>query len=436
MALEHMARAGEEGTRAASARTPPAGPIGLYVHVPFCQTKCPYCDFNTYARIERLMPGYTDALCAELGLWGEALGRPAVRTVFFGGGTPSYLPVELLGRILGAVGAAFAVEEGAEVTVEANPGDLDLASLGALRALGVDRLSIGVQSFDDHFLRALGRRHSAAQAEEAYRLARRAGFRRVNLDLMFGLPEQSLEDWAATLERALALAPPHLSLYCLTLEPGTPLERWVREGRVPQPDPDLAAELYALAEERLEAAGYHHYEISNWALPGEECRHNLIYWRNEAYLGVGAGAHSSLGGYRFHDTLSPRSYIERVRRWAAVGARRLETLDAATLAGLGPVEGVEAISRDLEMAETVFLGLRLLDGLELEVFRRRFGVGLRERYGPQVAELEELGLLEEVPPGGHGAAPAAGTGCPSGGVLRLTRRGHLLANQVFLRFLE
>ena len=397
---------------------PIVDPIGLYLHIPFCKTKCPYCDFNTFARIEQLMPGYTDALSTELRLWGDTLGRPTVRTVFFGGGTPSYLPIEMLERILTAMHEAFPLAPDAEVTAEANPGDLRLEGLRALRGLGVNRLSIGVQSFDDRFLKALGRRHSAAQAQEAYGLARKAGFDRVNIDLMFGLPDQSLADWSATLERALALVPPHISMYCLTLEKGTPLERWVGEGKVSTPDGDLAADMYAMAEARLDAAGYHHYEISNWALPGEESRHNLVYWRNEPYLGVGAGAHSSLGGFRFHDTLAPRSYVKQVATWATRGPVPLDALTADVLASLGPVHDVEPTSQETAMSETMFLGLRLLDGLEVARFEHRFGMPLRTRYAKEIAELEADGLLEEA-----------------GGILRLTPRAHFVANQVFVQFM-
>ena len=392
--------------------------ISLYVHVPFCQTKCPYCDFNTYQGIEALMTPYLDALASEIRLWGETLGRPTVDTIFFGGGTPSYMPPEQVARLLESVSKAFALSPDAEVTLEANPGDVTGPALESWRQAGVNRLSIGVQSLDDSLLTLLGRRHTAAQAQAAYGLAVASGLENVNLDLMYGLPSQTLERWRDTLEGVLELSPLHLSLYALTLEEGTPLARWVEEGKVPDPDPDLAADMYGLARELLGRSGYDHYEISNWSVAGRRCRHNMAYWLNGQYLGVGPGAHSSLQGHRFWDVASPRTYMERVRQWDASGVVPSQRLDEDTLHRIGPVDGVEAIEPSLEMAETMFLGLRLLDGLSTESFKTRFGQDPLVLYGSQVRELTGLGLLESYD-----------------GVLRLSDRGCLLANQVFMRFL-
>ena len=393
--------------------------ISLYVHVPFCQTKCPYCDFNTYEGIEVLMTPYLDALATEIRLWGETLGHPEVNTVFFGGGTPSYIPPEQVARLLEAISRAFVLSSTAEVTLEANPGDLTPHAVECWRAAGVNRLSIGVQSLEDPLLSLLGRRHTARQARDAYKLAIASGLKHVNLDLMYGLPAQTLDQWRATLEGVLELSPPHLSLYALTLEEGTPLARWVEEGKVSEPDPDLAADMYGLARDLLGQAGYEHYEISNWARPGHSCRHNMAYWLNGSYLGVGPGAHSCLHGHRFWDVASPRGYMERVREWDASGAVPLEKLDGDTLEAIGAVGGFEAIDTGLEMAETMFLGLRLLDGLSVDAFRSRFGQDPLELYDTQVRELTDLGLLEYR----------------GDGVLRLTDQGCLLANQVFMRFL-
>ena len=392
--------------------------IALYVHIPFCKTKCPYCDFNTYQGIEGLIGPYMEALALEIQAWGVALGHPRVNTVFFGGGTPSYVPAEQIDHVLHTIADAFEVVPGVEITLEANPGDLDGLALARLLEMGVNRLSIGVQSLDDSLLKMLGRRHTGAEALEAYRVARRAGFQSVNLDLMYGLPRQTLGQWKDTLDMVLTLTPPHLSLYCLTLEEGTPLQRWVHEGNVPQPDPDLAADMYTIAQEALERAGYHHYEISNWALPGLEGRHNIAYWLNRPYLGVGPGAHSSLDGHRFWDVASPRLYIQRVHSWVNGGVGSVATLDRDVLQGIGPVDGVEAIGPGLEMAETMMLGLRLLDGLSIRDFQARFSSDPLALYGPEIRDLGELGLLERAD-----------------GLLRLTKRGCLLANQVFMRFL-
>ncbi len=393
--------------------------ISLYIHIPFCKSKCPYCDFNTYQGIESLMPPYSDALVQEIRLWGRTLGNPRVNTIFFGGGTPSYIPLEQMEKALRAVADAFEVVPSVETTIEANPGDLNGPALTRLLEVGVNRLSIGVQSLDDSLLSMLGRRHTAQEAIEGYRLARNAGFESVNLDLMYGLPRQAMAQWEDTMEKVLELDPPHLSLYCLTLEEGTPMERWVHQGRLPEPDPDLAADMYTSAREALGRAGYHHYEISNWAMPGFQSRHNLAYWLNRSYLGMGPGAHSCLHGHRFWDVASPRTYIRRVYSWGSDDMKPVDTLDRDTLLRIGPVDGVEAIGPRLEMAETMFLGLRLLDGLSMEDFKRRFGHDPMQLYRPQIGELEEEGLLER-----------------SDGVLRLTEKGCLLANQVFMRFLD
>ena len=392
--------------------------ISLYVHIPFCKTKCPYCDFNTYQGIEPLMGPYMDALAREVRLWGGTLGSPRVNTIFFGGGTPSYVPLESTESILCAASQSFQVAPGAETTLEANPGDLSGAALARLLEMGVNRLSIGVQSLDDSLLTLLGRRHTGRQAMEAYTLARQAGFQSVSLDLMYGLPHQSMAQWEDTLDKVLELGPPHLSLYCLTLEEGTPLEQRVRQGQLPEPDPDLAADMYSHAQESLGKASYHQYEISNWIMPGFQCLHNMAYWLNGPYLGVGPGAHSCLEGHRFWNTNSPRSYIQRVLEWESRGVVAGENLKGDASKGPGPVEGVESIGPELAMAETMMLGLRLLDGLSMADFQVRFGRGPLELYGSQIEELQQEGLLER-----------------SDGLLRLTRRGCLLANQVFMRFL-
>jgi oxygen-independent coproporphyrinogen-3 oxidase len=392
--------------------------MSLYVHVPFCQTKCPYCDFNTYQGIEGLMAPYLEALTTELQLWGRALERPTVNTVFFGGGTPSYLPQGSLGQILEAARSAFSIRPGAEITIEANPGDLSPDAYRDWLAWGVNRLSIGVQSLDNNLLALLGRRHNAAQAIEAFQTASCAGFANINLDLMYGLPHQTIAQWQETLQRLVSLCPAHISLYCLTLEEGTPFHRWVQQGKLPGPDPDLAADMYHYAQELLSDASYHHYEISNWARPGLQSRHNLAYWLNWPYLGVGPGAHSCLGRYRFWDVLSPRTYIARVKRWAESNPQPLAALTEDALQSVPPVGGHEYIDQNLAAAETMFLGLRLLDGIDLAEASARVGLDLETKYRQQIAELLELGLLEQ-----------------KGSRLRLTRDAYLIANQVFTRFL-
>ncbi len=391
--------------------------IGLYIHIPFCATKCPYCDFNTYARIEDLMPSYLGALNTELRLWASLLGRPSVKTIFFGGGTPSYLPLGHISSLLNTIRAGFNVHGGAEITLEANPDDFTRQKLKHYLPAGGNRLSIGVQSLDDRLLKTLGRRHSSQQAIQAYKLSREAGFGNVSLDLMYGLPNQSIEDWKATLEGILELKPEHLSCYCLTLEKGTPLESLVKEGKVPEPDSDLAADMYLLAEDTLEKAGFAHYEISNWARPGLESRHNLVYWHNQPYLGVGPGAHSYIDGIRFYNLKSPRDYIQRLASAKDAGKTGRSSLTLDAVRSVPTVEEAEAIGQSLEMAETMMMGLRLQEGIAFNAFKRRFGTGLRDVYSEEMNELKSLGLLDD-----------------SNAVLRLTPQGRLLGNEVFQRF--
>lgn len=385
--------------------------LALYLHIPFCASRCPYCDFNTYAGIGHLLPSYLEALAREVQAWGEWLGRPRVRTVFLGGGTPSLLTPGQMGALLEAVARAFSLEAGAEVTVEANPDDASPDRFRGYRRAGVNRLSLGVQSLDDSLLALLGRRHSARQAVSAYWQAREAGFDNVNLDLMFGLPHQSMAQWEATLEGAVALAPEHLSAYCLTLEQGTPMERWVRQGRLPSPDPDLAADMWGRACQVLEGAGYHHYEVSNWARPGRASQHNLAYWHNRPYLGLGAGAHSYLAGLRFACVRSPRQFIRHAGVWAL---RPPSPLDAEGLRGMGVVAEVEEIGPRTEARETVALGLRLAEGLSWPALRHRLGQDLEPFLRQALADME--GLVELNPQG-----------------VRLTHRGWLLSNEVLSR---
>ena len=392
--------------------------MGLYVHIPFCETKCPYCDFNTYEKIEHLIPAYVDALVRELSLWSGLLDRPNVDTVFFGGGTPSYLPEEAIERLMAAIRSGFGVTSSAEVTLEANPGDLTPGKLEKLRESGINRLSIGVQSLSDRLLKVLGRRHDLEQAIGAFEMAVETGFQNASLDLMYGLPRQGIGDWNETLHRAVELGPPHLSMYCLTIEENTPMAQSVESGSLPSPDPDLAADMYETAESVMSAAGYGHYEISNWSRPGFESRHNMKYWRNLPYLGVGPGAHSYLQGHRFANLRSPRMYIERMEE-ASLQSSIAGQSRPGTIKSVPVVEHFEEIGQDLEMSETLMMGLRLDEGIVKQDFADRFGLQLSEKYGQTIADLDSLGLLDT-----------------SLGRLRLTSRGRLLGNEVFERFVQ
>lgn len=396
----------------------PAAGMGLYVHVPFCKTKCPYCDFNTYQGIDDLMGSFLPALTAEIECWGQTLAHLRVKSVFFGGGTPSYLPPGYIERILASIQTSFQVDQTAEITIEANPGDLDAPACAGILGQGVNRLSIGVQSLDNNLLHLLGRRHQASEAIQAFQTARQAGFDNVNLDLMYGLPSQSMDQWRQTLDSLVGLTPEHISLYALTIEEGTPIHRWVADGKIPEPDPDLAADMYQYARESLAAAGYHHYEISNWSLPGRACDHNLVYWQNGPYLGVGPGAHSRLGDYRFWTVLSPRDYLGKTTAWADAGVHPVDYLIEPVLQAVPTLGGWEHISLETACSETMFLGLRLLDGLDLSDASVRMGVDLAKKYQTPIQECIQLGLLEQ-----------------DGDCLRLTEPAYLIANQAFTRFL-
>jgi len=382
----------------------------LYVHVPFCRRRCSYCDFNTYAGQEHLQSAYVDALVQELAALAASAGEALpVHTVYFGGGTPSLLPPAHVGRVLEAVARHFALASDAEVSLEANPGTLTLPYLRDLRAAGVNRLSLGVQSAHPDDLRLLERDHDYPAVVRTMAWARRAGFENINLDLMFGLPQQPLVRWQRTVRLAADLSPEHFSLYALTLEHGTPLAHWVARGLVPQPDPDTAAEMYLWADDFLRQAGFQQYEISNWARAGRACRHNLQYWRNLPYLGVGAGAHGFAAGVRTANVLTPGAYIRRMKD----GRPRAFPRTPATVEA-------RAITPEDEMAETMMMGLRLTEeGVSRSVFRQRFGRDLEAVYREPIRRLIAQGLL---------------TWSPDGERLHLTPRGRLLGNWVFREF--
>jgi oxygen-independent coproporphyrinogen-3 oxidase len=379
--------------------------VSLYLHIPFCHTRCHYCDFNTYAGILPLREPYVRALITEVELAGQLAqltdGAPRrSRTIFFGGGTPSLLTVKQITRLLAACRKAFAVDEQAEITLEANPGTLSFEQLKGLRAAGINRLSLGSQSFDAELLHTLGRIHSPDEIVLALSNARAAGFTSINLDFMFGLPGQTMQHWKTTLDRALALHPEHFSLYSLIIEEGTLFYTWTNEGRIIPGDEDLCADMYEYADERLQAEGYENYEISNWALPGHQSRHNLTYWRNLPYLGMGAGAHSFFEGRRFSNILDPQEYITLLKKQQR------------------PEAESELIDRVHQMSETAFLALRTAQGLHLPTFEERFSEPFTQFVGMRLRTVEEAGLLEQE----HEW-------------IRLSKRGRLLGNEVFLRLL-
>jgi putative oxygen-independent coproporphyrinogen III oxidase len=377
--------------------------FGVYLHVPFCRVRCGYCDFNTYTAPELRgvrQSDYASQAVQEVRFAGAALrssgvpARPA-STVFLGGGTPTLLPVDDLVRMLDAVRATWGIAEGAEVTTEANPDSVDDAYLARLAAGGFTRVSFGMQSAVPRVLATLERTHDPARIAPVVRGARAAGLE-VSLDLIYGTPGETIDDWRASLEQAIAQEPDHLSAYALIVEPGTKLARQIRRGEVPEPDEDLQADMYELADAMLGAAGYEWYEVSNWARGGRRSRHNLAYWQGHDWWGIGPGAHSHVGGVRWWNVKHPAAYADRVLAGASPGAGR-ETLDDAT-----------------REVERVLLGARIRDGLAIATLTAE---GRR-----QVAGLIADRLVDP-------RQALAGT-------LVLTLQGRLLADAVVRRLLE
>ncbi len=387
-------------------------PLSLYLHIPFCRHRCSYCDFNTYTSLDDLQADYVTALDQEIRQV-AALARGAgelreINTLFFGGGTPSLLTPAQLRTLLAAVSTTFGFAEDEEITMEANPETVDLDYLAAAREAGVNRVSFGMQSANAAELALLGRTHDVQTVLDAVLHSRAAGIENINLDLIYGLPAQDSASWQDSLQTALRMRPPHLSLYCLTIEEGTPMHRWQENGRIHKPDPDLAAEQYELSCRLLAEAGYVHYEISNWALPGHECRHNLAYWRDGEYLGLGAGAHGKAAGHRYSLVRQPRVYVRRL----TTGAAGVYPLSAA-------VAEAHTLDQQEAMSDRVITQLRLLEeGLDLEAFENEFGQTIEEAYAGLVEQLETWELLRR-----------------EGGRLLLTDRGWFISNQVFYRFI-
>ena len=362
----------------------PMQSASVYIHIPFCVRKCLYCDFTSYPGKEGLFEEYVEALRAEIRLAAARFPNVRVPTVYFGGGTPNVLSPDQLTSILDEIRQSFDVSADAEITIESNPG------LPIIRD-GFNRLSLGVQSFHDNELQALGRIHTAEEATQAFCAAE---FSNISIDLMYGIPGQTPDSWRHTLDKALDLGPKHISLYSLTIEEGTPYWDMCQSGRLELPDNDIEADMYELAIEVLTRAGYEHYEISNFTKPGFQCRHNITYWRNESYFGFGVGATAYLDGCRATNVRSVEAYI----------------------AG-SSVESEECLAGKAAMGETMFLGLRMLRGVDVNAFGRRYGMTPQEAFPEEIADLLGRGLIE--------AAPDA---------IRLTHRGLLLANDVFAEF--
>ena len=385
-------------------------PLGFYVHVPFCTVKCSYCDFNSYAGIEDLQFEWLQAAMVEVELWAPALAGRQVSTVFVGGGTPSLLSGESVRLLLDTIRTNVDVADDAEITLEANPESTEPQRLEAYRDAGVNRVSMGVQSLDSTELVFLDRIHSAERAESAFEMIRAAGYHNVNLDLIYGLPGQSLETWKSTVNQILGWngdGPDHLSCYALTVEEGTPLAARVAAGRVVEAEPDHVADIADWTADRLSRAGFEQYETSNYARKGLQCRHNLIYWRNQEYAAIGPGAHGFIDGVRFHVVRSPRVYIERLRH--------LETSFEVEAGLPSPaIAGAERVSELEHVIDALTSGLRLFEGVDEDALPPAYA-----RLRPVLDWTVESGLAQR-----------------NDGRLRLTPRGHAVANEIFVRLLE
>lgn len=381
--------------------TPDSGeePPGLYLHIPFCKSRCAYCSFNSYA-CQAPPAAYLAALSRQIRHWaGQQWCRErSFASLFVGGGTPTiYGGSELVG-LVGQCLTSFNFTEDAEITVEANPNTVNEQALAELRRAGVNRLSLGVQAFSGRLLAGLGRSHTVAEADAAIEAARRAGFTNINLDLMYGLPGQSVADWQDSLVQALAHAPEHLACYELTIEEGTPFSRLLDKGGLALPDEDEALAMAELTHAFLAQAGLARYEISNYAAQGRECRHNLNYWRNGTYLGLGAGAVSCLSGFRFGMVREPGEFAGLVE------------------AGKLPLAEGECLPLEARFRESVVMGLRMIQGVFFARLQRQFGLTPPGYYGKMLDELQEQGLVV--------------VGKES---LRLTKAGLPLANQILAR---
>ncbi|MFL6046717.1 MAG: radical SAM family heme chaperone HemW [Propionibacteriaceae bacterium] len=362
----------------------PRRPLGIYIHVPFCTTRCGYCDFNTYTAAELgsepgvSRAGYVAAAIHELTLAARVLGpaAPAISTIFVGGGTPTVLPPDDLGRLITAVRQRFGLVADAELTTESNPESVDAGSLHRLRELGFNRISFGMQSVVPHVLAALDRVHSPGRAQQAIAEAQSAGFANTSLDLIYGTPGESMADWRASLEAAIAASPEHISAYALIVEEGTRLAARIRRGELPPPDEDDLADKYLLADERLSAAGYSAYEVSNWSTSAAtRCRHNLGYWRSANWWGIGPGAHSHIGGVRWWNVKHPRAYASRLAE------------------EVSPAYAREVLTSEDRRMERILLELRLTDGLATSLLtsaERGRLVDLRTRG---VADVENGNLI-------------------------------------------
>lgn len=371
--------------------------LSLYVHIPFCIRKCLYCDFPSFSGMDNYFDDYIKCLCREIEDMSADFSDRTVNTIFLGGGTPSVLPTHLLGKVIDTIIKKYNVANNAEISIETNPGTLNAKNLSEMNSMYFNRLSMGLQAWQDRLLKKLGRIHTAEEFETNFCQARDAGFKNINVDIMFSLPEQSFDDWQETIENVIRLKPEHISSYSLIIEEGTPFYEMNENGIIKEADEDLDRKMYYLVNEMLADKGYVRYEISNYAKKGFECRHNIVYWRTEEYKGFGLGAHSYIDKIRYHNTYDFKEY----------------------LSGCGFLKEKELL-KDFEMHEEfMFMGLRMTDGVSETIFKKRFNKDIYDIYGDEIRKLIDAKLLASE--------------C---GRLYLTDRGIDVSNQVFERFIR
>ena len=395
-------------------------PIGLYIHIPFCETKCSYCDFNTYAGIENLLTQYIDSICKEIKLWGSVIPNAHISTIFFGGGTPSYIPANLLGQILNTIKNEMDTTNCTEITIESNPNDLsEIKKLEYYLKIGINRISIGIQSFNDIHLKNIDRRHSSSEGIHAIKNAKSAGFENINIDLMFGLPNQTKHEWIQTLEVVPTIPIQHISMYCLTIEKNTPMFHQVNQGVLQMPDQDLAAEMYEIATDFMKQENFRNYEISNWAKNNKICEHNLAYWKNQQFIGIGPGAHSLLSSYRFSNIESPKKYIQKLKSNPDFEkTQNNKQTDKDKFLTIPTTENYEKQDIKTKMSDTMIMGLRLDSGINLDEFEEKFQIKIEKIFPGKIDNLISENLINK-----------------KNNQIKLSDKGKLLGNEVFINFL-
>lgn len=374
--------------------------IGLYIHIPFCKSKCYYCDFTSFSNKENVVERYIENLIKELSMYKEQINKSNIKTIFIGGGTPSSIDEKHIKRILAFVRENFNIETLEEMTIEINPGTLDIEKAKVYKNTGINRVSMGVQTLNDNHLKKIGRIHTKKEFYQSYDILRKVGFENINLDFIFGLPDETIEDVGENLKQIEQLKPEHISYYGLILEKNTPLYRLDKKGELKIPSESEEREMYYLIKKRLKDMGYIHYEISNFALKEKECKHNLLYWTIESYIGVGLSSHSYFNNRRYWNRDNFNDYFIDLSK------------------GILPVEGGEDISKDMEISEFAIMGLRLIKGIDKNLFRKRFKQDINDFFKESIKKHLKDGLVVE-----------------DNNFIKLTNKGLDLSNLVEVDFL-